>query len=40
MSNLNEKVSYLEGYLEGLSVDKETKDKAILAILVLEEIAG
>ncbi len=41
MSNLNEKVSYLEGYLEGLSVDKETKEgKAIMAILdVLEEIA-
>ena len=38
--SLNEKLAYLEGYIDGLDIDDETKEgKAILAILdLLEDI--
>lgn len=40
MGALNEKLAYLEGYLEGLDVSEDTKEgKAILAIVdLLEDI--
>ncbi len=40
MSTLNEKLSYLEGFIEGLGITEDTKEgKAILAIVdLLEDI--